>query len=67
MPRLARSHLPCLTTPAQSKSLGGLDTNVNVFIPEGSGPFPVLYYLAGLTCNEDTGCASPLRSFAPLP
>jgi len=43
--------------PAQSQSLGGLSTNVNVFIPEGSGPFPVLYYLSGLTCNEDNGCA----------
>ena len=43
--------------PAQSESLGGLSTKVNVFTPEGSGPFPVLYYLAGLTCNEDTGCA----------
>lgn len=48
----------------QSESLGGLSTKVNVFIPEGSGPFPVLYYLAGLTCNEDTGCA---RSASPRP
>lgn len=54
---------PLTTSPAQSESLGGLSTNVNVFIPEGSGAFPVLYYLAGLTCNEDTGCAWPLRGW----
>jgi S-formylglutathione hydrolase len=35
-----------------------LPTNVNVFIPSSassSSPVPVLFYLAGLTCNEDTG------------
>jgi S-formylglutathione hydrolase len=36
-----------------------LSTQFNVFIPSttnGDNPqFPVLYYLAGLTCNEDTG------------
>lgn len=60
-----------------AKSLGGLETNFNVFLPEeaSNGPVPcallpgssctfihklildvdsVLYYLAGLTCNEDT-------------
>lgn len=36
----------------QSSSLGGLDTQINVYVPPGSGPFPVLYYLAGLTCTE---------------
>jgi S-formylglutathione hydrolase len=42
---------------AKSASLGGLETNFNVFVPStsSSGPFPVLYYLAGLTCTEDTG------------
>lgn len=40
----------------KSSSLGGLETNFNVFTPSTSnGPFPVLYYLAGLTCTEDTG------------
>lgn len=42
---------------ATSESLGGLTTQFNVFVPahtEGQ-KFPVLYYLAGLTCNEDTG------------
>jgi len=35
-----------------------LDTQVNVFVPasaNSSSPAPVLFYLAGLTCNEDTG------------
>ncbi|BEI84361.1 hypothetical protein CcaverHIS002_0409650 [Cutaneotrichosporon cavernicola] len=35
----------------------GLDTNVNVYVPDGAdkSPVPVLFYLAGLTCTEDTG------------
>lgn len=34
-----------------------LPTQFNVFIPASaaSGPVPVLFYLAGLTCTEDTG------------
>ncbi|ORX37429.1 putative Carboxylesterase [Kockovaella imperatae] len=42
----------------ESTSLGGLKTNVNVFVPftnKPASPVPVLFYLAGLTCNEDTG------------
>ncbi|TKA50962.1 hypothetical protein B0A53_05743 [Rhodotorula sp. CCFEE 5036] len=38
-------------------SLGGLETQFNVFLPEqalNGEKVPVLYYLAGLTCNEDT-------------
>lgn len=41
-----------------STSLGGLTTNFNLFLPSSassSSPVPVLLYLAGLTCNEDTG------------
>ncbi|KAK4705499.1 S-formylglutathione hydrolase, partial [Phenoliferia sp. Uapishka_3] len=40
-----------------SKSLGGLEAQFNVFLPKESksAKVPVLYYLAGLTCNEDTG------------
>lgn len=41
-----------------SSSLGGLQTSINVYIPPKStsaSKFPVLFYLAGLTCNEDTG------------
>ena len=41
-----------------SASLGGLETSFNIFIPDSaspSAPVPVLYYLAGLTCTEDTG------------
>ncbi|SCZ97574.1 BZ3500_MvSof-1268-A1-R1_Chr4-3g07259 [Microbotryum saponariae] len=40
-----------------SASLGGLETQFNVFVPKqasASSKVPVLYYLAGLTCNEDT-------------
>ncbi|GAA5981115.1 hypothetical protein JCM5350_007160 [Sporobolomyces pararoseus] len=45
---------------SSSKSLGGLESQFNVFLPrqaiEGKETkVPVLYYLAGLTCNEDTG------------
>lgn len=35
-----------------------LDTQFNLFVPSSasaSSPVPVLFYLAGLTCNEDTG------------
>jgi S-formylglutathione hydrolase len=35
-----------------------LPTSFNVFVPSSassSSPVPVLFYLAGLTCNEDTG------------
>ncbi|KAH7106734.1 carbohydrate esterase family 1 protein [Auriculariales sp. MPI-PUGE-AT-0066] len=41
-----------------SKALGGLSAQFNVFVPESKSEgtrFPVLWYLAGLTCNEDTG------------
>ncbi|ORY34273.1 putative Carboxylesterase [Naematelia encephala] len=41
-----------------SGSLGGLTTQLNVFLPStasSSSPAPILFYLAGLTCNEDTG------------
>ncbi|EUC55440.1 carbohydrate esterase family 1 protein [Rhizoctonia solani AG-3 Rhs1AP] len=40
-----------------SESLGGLETQFNLFVPEGasvSAKVPVVTYLAGLTCNEDT-------------
>lgn len=40
-----------------SVELGGLDATFNVFLPKESstGNVPVLTYLAGLTCTEDTG------------
>lgn len=40
-----------------SKALGGLKANINVFLPEQAekAKVPVIYYLAGLTCTEDTG------------
>jgi S-formylglutathione hydrolase len=41
----------------ESSSLN-LPTSFNLFVPGSastSSPVPVLFYLAGLTCNEDTG------------
>ena len=38
-----------------SSSLGGLTTIINVFVPDSKSPVPVIFYLAGLTCTEDTG------------
>lgn len=41
-----------------SKALGGLTAKINVFLPSSASadkPVPAIYYLAGLTCNEDTG------------
>ncbi|PQA86984.1 S-formylglutathione hydrolase [Hyphococcus luteus] len=29
------------------------DMNFAVYVPEGKGPFPVLYWLSGLTCTEE--------------
>jgi len=40
---------------SSSSALGGLATQINVFVPPKATKAPVLYYLAGLTCNEDTG------------
>ncbi|KZT35632.1 carbohydrate esterase family 1 protein [Sistotremastrum suecicum HHB10207 ss-3] len=41
----------------KSESLGGLDANFNVYLPPEAKQtsVPVLIYLAGLTCTEDTG------------
>jgi len=41
----------------KSPALGGVTTKFNVFIPPSASSklSPVLVYLAGLTCNEDTG------------
>jgi S-formylglutathione hydrolase len=32
----------------------GAEMRFSVYQPGGYGPFPVLYYLAGLTCTEET-------------
>lgn len=32
----------------------GVPMRFGVFVPPGTGPFPVLWCLAGLTCNEET-------------
>jgi len=41
----------------QSAALGGLTARFNIFLPANaaSGKVPVLVYLAGLECTEDTG------------
>jgi S-formylglutathione hydrolase len=41
----------------QSAALGGLFANFNLFLPANTTDrkVPVLIYLAGLTCTEDTG------------
>lgn len=41
----------------RSDALGGLETNFNLFLPkvDSDVKVPVLIYLAGLTCTEDTG------------
>lgn len=41
----------------KSSSLGGLEAQFNVFVPSSataSSKAPILFYLAGLTCNENT-------------
>jgi len=40
----------------KADTLGGLDAKFNVFLPpvSESSKFPILYYLAGLECTEDT-------------
>lgn len=45
----------------QSAALGGLTAQFNLFIPANASSthkVPVLIYLSGLTCTEDTGCAN---------
>jgi S-formylglutathione hydrolase len=42
----------------KSAALGGLDANLNIFIPARKDEkrlLPVLYYLGGLTCTGDNG------------
>ena len=41
----------------KTETLGGLAAQFNIFLPKQAeqAKVPVLYYLAGLTCNEDTG------------
>ncbi|QRV97396.1 hypothetical protein RhiJN_25415 [Ceratobasidium sp. AG-Ba] len=41
----------------KSEALGGLETQFNLFVPEGASALskvPLITYLAGLTCTEDT-------------
>ena len=54
--------IPTPRLRSQSAALGGLMAQFNLFIPANASSthkVPVLIYLAGLTCTEDTGCAIP--------
>jgi len=46
-----------LSEHSQSAAFGGLDTQFNLFLPGNAalGKVTVLFYLAGLESNEDTG------------
>ena len=50
-------NLPEQRHTCQSAALGGLSTSFNLFLPAlaANEKVPVLVYLAGLTCTEDTG------------
>ena len=53
-----------------SSALGGLDANLNVFVPpnaSSSSKAPVLFYLSGLTCTEDNACVLPPSALPPRP
>ncbi|KAK8866071.1 S-formylglutathione hydrolase [Kwoniella newhampshirensis] len=53
--RVSTGYLTKYKFPSSSLSL---PTQFNLFVPSSassSSPVPVLFYLAGLTCNEDTG------------
>ena len=39
---------------SHASSSTGTEMRFAVYRPPGAGPFPVLYYLAGLTCTEET-------------
>ena len=54
--RVSTGTLTKYTFPSTSLHL---PTQLNLFLPSSaspSSPVPVLFYLAGRTCNEDTGC-----------
>jgi S-formylglutathione hydrolase len=54
--RVSNGILTKYTFPSRSVSL---KTTINVFVPSSASPttpVPVMFFLAGLTCNEDTGC-----------
>ena len=53
-----------LNSSTQSAALGGLITSFNLFLPDEAAneKVPVLVYLAGLTCTEDTGYETSIAS-----
>lgn len=48
-----------------SSEILGVDMEFATFIPEGEGPFPVLYFLSGLTCTwENAATKAGAQQFA---
>ncbi|OHB28013.1 MAG: S-formylglutathione hydrolase [Phenylobacterium sp. RIFCSPHIGHO2_01_FULL_69_31] len=48
-----RTHGGLLTYARHDSAATGTPMRASVFTPPGDGPFPVLYWLSGLTCTED--------------
>jgi len=48
-----RTHGGRLAYARHDSAATGTPMKVSVFTPPGEGPFPVLYWLSGLTCTED--------------
>ncbi|MBJ7413769.1 MAG: S-formylglutathione hydrolase [Phenylobacterium sp.] len=48
-----RTHGGLLTYARHDSAATGTPMRLSVFTPPGEGPFPVLYWLSGLTCTED--------------
>jgi S-formylglutathione hydrolase len=48
-----RVHSGTLSYARHDSAATGTPMKLSVFVPPGEGPFPVLYWLSGLTCTED--------------
>lgn len=48
-----RVHGGTLSYARHDSAATGTPMKLSVFVPPGEGPFPVLYWLSGLTCTED--------------
>ncbi|MFZ5721075.1 MAG: S-formylglutathione hydrolase [Pseudomonadota bacterium] len=48
-----RVHSGTLSYARHESAATGTPMKLSVFVPPGEGPFPVLYWLSGLTCTED--------------
>jgi len=63
-----RVHGGTLSFARHASAATGTDMALSVFVPQGEGPFPVLYWLSGLTCtaNNFTEKAGAYRGAAEL-